>query len=370
MRSRRLAAIALVFTLLVPRHARAQQSQVVATPPDYPRGRISGYVFGDAYYDVQGSPDHGYVNGVDTLDTNIDNTTNRLIGRDLNGFQIRRVYFQLDNDLSARISTRFRLEADSKSLTSDGKIGVAVKAAYLQAKSVLPRNDVYIGLVTTPMFENSEEFWQYRSIEKTVGDFRGLAPSADIGLLSKGAVDPDHHMSYVAILSNGTGQKPETDRYKRTALALPLRWRDLHLEPYADYEWGVSRADKATYKLFAGYDLPKTSAVGFEWIDRVTHNPGKANSEPVALSFFVRTMPTAVLGAFARVDLWDPDKRASNKVNATLWIAGLDWQPYKDVHLEPNVESMQYSADGTGVTPSHNETQARLTFYYRFSKPS
>lgn len=369
MSRRRMLVMALAIGSLAAGPASAQQSPVVSTPPDYPRGRISGYVFGDVYDNLQGSPDHGYVAGADTLDTNIDNSTTRLIGRDLNGLQIRRVYFQLDNDLSVKYSTRFRLEADGKSLTTDGKIGVFVKAAYLQARSVLPRSDVYVGMVTTPTFENSEEFWQYRAVEKTLGDFRALSASSDLGLEVKGAVDPDHHVAYVAMIGDGTGQKPETDRYKKGYFALPLRIRDLHFEPYADYEWGVGRADKTTYKLFAGYDLPKSSAVGVEWFDRVNHRAGLANQEPRGLSLFARTMPSPAFGAFVRADRWDPDHRAASRVTSTLWIAGFDWQPYKDVHVMPNVESMQYVSKGGAVTPNHDETQLRLTFYYRFNKP-
>ena len=197
MSSRRVAAIVLASVLLFARPGAAQQPPVAATPPDYPRGRISGYVFGDLYDNIQGSPDHGYAGGADTLDTNIDNSTTRLIGRDLNGLQIRRVYFQLDNDLSVRYSTRFRLEADGKSLTSDGKLGVYVKAAYLQARSVLPRNDVYVGMVATPTFETADEFWQYRPVEKTIGDFRALSASSDLGLELKGALDAEHRVGYV-----------------------------------------------------------------------------------------------------------------------------------------------------------------------------
>jgi hypothetical protein len=35
----------------------------------------------------------------------------------------------------------------------------------------------------------------------------------------------------------------------------------------------------------------------------------------------------------------------------------------------PNVVQMQYKAQGTAVAPAHHDTQARLTFYYKFSKP-
>src|SRR5437762_674858 len=140
---------------------------VTPTAPDFPRGKISGYLFGDYYYNVVGDPRHAYTStGTDSIGkANIDAAA-KPITRDLNGFQIRRAYFQLDNDLSIKYSTRFRLEADSKSLTSDGKVGLAVKAAYLQARNAYPRADFYFGILTTPIYEVAEDFWGYRSIEK------------------------------------------------------------------------------------------------------------------------------------------------------------------------------------------------------------
>jgi hypothetical protein len=94
-----------------------------------------------------------------------------------------------------------------------------------------------------------------------------------------------------------------------------------------------------------------------------------ANSEARAFSAFARAMPIPTLGAFVRADRWIPNKRNANRVDQDLLMAGLDWQPYKDVHIMPNVESAQYRAKGTAVAPAHHDTQARLTFYYKFSKP-
>src|SRR5207247_11153269 len=134
-------------------------------------------------------------------------------------FQIRRVYFQLDNDLSIRYATRFRLEVDGRSLTSDGKITAFVKNAYLQAKSVWPRGDLWIGMVATPTWETAEEFWQYRSVEKTIGDFLGIASVSDLGVRASGNLDQDHHVGYAVMVGDGTGQRPETNRDKRFYLA-------------------------------------------------------------------------------------------------------------------------------------------------------
>jgi hypothetical protein len=358
----------LVVLMLAAAPCAAQVVPVTPAPPDFPRGRISGYLFGDYYYNAVGDPRHAYnAAGADTVNpVNIDGTKN--IGKDLNGFQIRRLYFQLDNDLSIRFSTRFRLEVDSRSLTSDGKLGVNVKAAYAQARNIFPRADLLFGVLSTTIWEGSEEFWQYRSIEKTIADFRGLGTAADIGAELKGYVDPGHRVGYTATVANGLGQKPEDNRYKKFYLSLPLRFGDLRVEPFADYENAFGSSDRATYKLFAGYEARRV-AVGLEALDRVNHRPAGGNQEPRGLSIFARGTPSATLAAFARVDFWNPDRRLAKRVDSQLWIAGLDWQPLKDVHVMPNVEATQYDAKGGAAAPAHHDLQARLTLYYRFSRP-
>jgi hypothetical protein len=359
-----LAAAALVATPVA-----AQTPAATPTPPDFPRGKISGYIFADTYYNLDGDPTHHYnASGADSDKVNIDNSFTKLIGKDLNGVQIRRVYFQLDNDLSIKYSTRFRLEVDGKALTSDGKIGVFVKSAYALARSVIPRGDLYIGMASTPTFENPEEFWGYRSIEKTLADFRGIASSSDLGLLLKGWVDGTHRVGYSAMIGTGTGQKPEDNRYKRLYLAIPIRLGDLRVEPYADYENAPAGTDRATYKLFMGYEFRRL-AVGVEALDRVAHRRTGGNQEPRGLSMFVRGTATPSLSGFARFDLWQPDHRADDRVDSQLWVAGLDWQPLKDVHFMPNVEGTRFDAKGAAVAPSHDEVQARVTVYYKFSKP-
>jgi hypothetical protein len=381
----RAAILVTLMTFMIPWTAQAQQSPdttqtapepavmtpppvpVTQTEPDFPRGRISGYMFGDAYYNVAGDPVHTYVGSADLGKPNIDGAPN--IGKDLNGFQVRRVYFQLDNDLSVKFATRFRLEMDGKELTSGGKLGVFVKNAYLQAKNVVPRGNFFFGEINTPTFENSEEFWQYRSIEKTIADFRGIASSSDLGVELKGYADGGHKVGYSAMIGDGQGQKPETNRYKRMYLSVPLNpVRDFKIEPYVDYEWGVAGADKALYKVFAGYEFKK-AAIGGEAVDQVAHSRVLPNTEARGFSVFARAMPSPTLGAFVRADRWQPNTRLDNRIDQDLLIGGIDWQPYKDVHIMPNVESLQYRAKGTAVAPAHHDTQARITFYYKFSKP-
>jgi hypothetical protein len=368
-----IAVPAVLLGLVLAGSARAQGSQVTPTAPDYPRGKISGYMFGDYYWNAAGDPSHHYnAAGADSGQVNIDGNGKTVITKDLNGLQFRRLYLQLDNDLSARYSTRVRLEADGKSLTSDGKIGINVKALYVQAKSVLPRMDVYAGLVSVPFFDVTEEFWAYRSIEKVLPDFRGFSPSADLGVQAKGFFDTNHVLGYNVLLGNGNGQKTETNRQKRVSGSLPVRWKDLHFEPYIDYENFFGGQDRLSWQVMLGYDLPKHGAVGYVVTDQIRHAPVGPYKEFLGHSLFARVQPNPKLGGFARFDLFLNDKRAANRVDQQLWIAGLDWQPFGDVHVMPNVEAMQYTGKGTGaasVAPVHNETQARITFYWRFSKP-
>ena len=158
---------------------------------------------------------------------------------------------------------------------------------------------------------------------------------------------------------------------------------DLRFEPYIDYQSVrvnllpkvathtdsvAVNQDQATYKLFTAYEFRRV-AVGLEGLVRVNHQGHPATKEPRGASLFARGAITPTVGAFARVDAWQPDHRAASRVDARLWIAGVDWQPSKDVHVMPNIETTQYLSRGGAVVPHDHDLQARITFYVRFSRP-
>jgi hypothetical protein len=205
-------------------------------------------------------------------------------------------------------------------------------------------------------------------MEKVLPDFRGYSPSADMGIEAKGFVDANHVLGYTALIGNGTGQKTETNRQKRVSGSLPIRWKDFHVEPYVDYESIFGGNDRLTADD-AGlrHAVPRRDRLGGD-------EPGPAHAhgpykELRGQSFFLRVQPKEVLGAFVRVDLFAPNHRAANRVDQQLYIAGIDWQPFKDVHIMPNIESMQYTAKGTGLVPPHHDLQARITFFWKFARP-
>jgi len=189
--------------------------------------------------------------------------------------------------------------------------------------------DFFFGEVKTPTLENSEDFWAYRSVEKSILDIQGLTPSSDFGLEAKGFADPGQHVGDSAMVGDGTGQKPDTDRFKKWYLSVPVRFGDLRVEPALEYQsvrvdlakvrahrdsLGLNN-DQAPYKVFAAYEL-RRAAVGVEVYTRVNHKvPSTKATEPRGISVFAR---------------------------------------------------------GTGpasVTPPYHDLQARVTFYYRYSRP-
>ena len=109
--------------------------------------------------------------------------------------------------------------------------------------------------------------------------------------------------------------------------------------------------------------------IGYALCQQVKHHPNTPSNDAFGHSFFARVAPIPQLGGFVRLDLWQPDRRLAKRVDQRLWIVGLDWQPVKDVHVMPNLEAMEYVARGGAVVPPHHDVQARMTFYWKFSRP-
>src|SRR5512146_3331458 len=168
-----MRAVQLIVVLALTALPAVAQDSLKAVPApgqSEPKGKLSGLMFGDYFYNI------------DQRDT---------AKKDLNGIQLRRIYFTYDYAISPNFDTRFRLEADQSALTSDGKIGVFVKDAYLKWKGIFEGSDVLFGVSPAPAFDASEEAWGYRSLEKTIMDLRGIVPSRDLGVDLKGKLTDD-----------------------------------------------------------------------------------------------------------------------------------------------------------------------------------
>src|SRR5262249_35719349 len=137
--------------------------------------------------------------------------------------------FTYDYDISQKFNTRFRLEADQLANTSNGKIGVFVKEAYLKWKDIFGGSTFGFGIQPTPAFDISEAAWGYRSLEKTIMDLRGIVTREDIALSLRGRLDGDGNINYWVMFGDNSGNTPETDKYKRY-------YGMLHAKPFKNFQ--------------------------------------------------------------------------------------------------------------------------------------
>lgn len=324
-----------------------------------------------------------------------------------NSFSLRRFYFTFENNITADIKVRFRLESAHGKYGATSKINPFVKHAYLEWTNLIPRHKLYIGIAETNAFKNAEKYWGYRSIEKTIMDINKISSSADMGIALKGDLfgDAAHHWLTVF---NGTGYgSSEVDRYKKIGYAFWLTpVNGLMIEGYADYENQdpdepqtatvfkyakdyIGSSGYYTVKGFIGYDHPRFT-IGVEAFMRTNKESGikdviivddaiasysKFDVKRFGFSIFGSIItPAPKLKAFARYDYYDPNTEDKVYTNFSdgkltggvddeyyLFIAGLDYIPRGNVHIIPNVILKSYTQDS-----KNTDITARITLYYKF----
>ena len=339
------------------------------------KGRISGYMFGDYFYNA-------------TRDTGITSLANVANGgkKDLNGFQLRRVYFAYDYDISESFSTRIRLEADQISNTSTGKIGLFVKDAYLQWKDIFKGSDLFFGISPTPTYKVTESIWENRFLEKTIMDLRGIVPSRDLAVALKGKIDSEGMFKYWLMIGDGTGNKPETDKYKRFYGHLqftPIKqltatlYADLKARPNIDDPTSTTNPPETvanndlTYALFLGYKEKDTYSFGAEAFltqrqNGMVTNGELANKSGMGLSVFGTYYFSKMLSFAGRFDNYNPNTDSDVKGDSRNWfIFSLNYKPDEKVTISPNVVIETYESIPNGRSIDASVTP-RITFFYSF----
>lgn len=320
-------------------------------------GKLSGLFFIDYFYKVGG----------DTSQAGGTSQFSAPMQQGMNAFHLRRLYLTYDHVFDESFVGQTILESNDKSLEPGGRFGLFLKTAFVEWKGALPQTDVSFGLIPTPawVWGISERTWGYRSVEKTIADFRNLGAATDFGMAVRGRVDTRGQYSYIISVGNGTAQKPETDKNKKfygEFLAKPTP--ELMLEAYGDYEYKGSTQETYTGKGVAAYAMPSW-VIGAEAVYQTQSNvtPGVTRN-PFGISVFGSFVVPWETGQkiFARVDFYNPDLNTTTtgytEVFATL---GLDFILHENIHLIPNLWLNQFSAKSSATAKKDPDVVVRIT---------
>jgi len=340
-------------------------------------GKFSGQVFADYFYNI-------------SRDGRFSDFSNTVMEgpKDFNGFVLRRAALNYDQTISEKFSARFRLEADSKSNTSNNKIGVFVKDASLKWKDIFTGSDLILGIQPTSSFEVAEKYWGYRSLEKTVQDLRGFVASRDLGIALRGKLTENGSVNYAVMFGNNSANSPETDKYKRYYAAFDFKpFDNFSVALTGDFKSRASIQDPNNLgetlahnsilgSLFLGYGEKNKYSLGIETVYQINQNSWQTTNEPIpidirnvnglALSAFGSYWFSETVAGLIRYDYFDPNIDELSKGNSrNYFIAGVDFKADKNISIIPNliIESYENLSDGTSFDAS---LTGRVTLAYNF----
>jgi len=339
------------------------------------KGRISGYMFGDYFYNA-------------ARDTGINSLPNAANGgeKDFHGLQFRRIYCAYDYKISEVFSTRFRLAYEPGSYTSDDKLGVFIKDAYIKWADIFEGSDLIVGIQPTSIWQISEEVWGNRFLEQTIMDLRKLASSRDFAISLKGRFDSEGVFKYWIMVGNNSSSKPELDKYKRFYFHFqltPIRqltatlYADLKMKPDIEDPTSISNTpatvsnNDLVYALFIGYKEKNKYTFGLEGFlnqgqNGMISNGSLKDKTGMGISVFASYNFINELGLVGRYDYYDPNTDPGIKGDSRNWfIFSLNFQPDEKVTFSPNVVVETYESLPNGRSIDASITP-RITFFYTF----
>lgn len=391
-----------VFGLFLCNSSKAQftlnsDSAFKANSPN--SGRLWGYAFGDFYYKAHS-------------DSLFRGGSNQYTGipEKRNAFAFRRIYLGYDYNISKTFSAELLLSAEDNTsnvsssgvttttgdLLTDNKLAFYIKLANIRWKNIWKHTDLVVGQVSTPAFPLlTEKIWSYRSIERTITDIR-RTPSYDLGVTLQGKFDDKGNYGYNLMVGNGTGAKPENDKFKWFYGDVYAMFLDkkLVVDVYADYQklnWTDGfHHSRNMLKGFVAYNTPDLT-IGTEAF--VNHGKNDVvgingnikdttDANATGISVYVHgNIVKNKLRFFARYDNYNPDTKYDDSFSKYTGLsgnyepnnkedfitAGLDYTPVKNVHFMPNIWYNNYKTQQPQKNTDY-DLAYRLTFYFVFGK--
>ncbi len=323
-------------------------------------GYVHGLIVGDYFYKTGG----------DTQPYGTASQFSQPLPKDSSAFQIRRLQLFYDYTFSDHFFTRFQVEGNEKSLDPGGRLGLYMKAAYLEWKNLIPKSSLFIGLVPTPTWFNVENQWGYRSIEKTITDYRGLGSQTDLGVHLRGTLFSEGSAGYSLMIGNGNAQKPENNKYKKYYAALngkPVE--NVYIETYIDYESYAQEKDRLTWKTFLSYREPSL-LIGAEILEQIQKNQDALlhDYDIFGISLFSWYQLSEQWKVFGRIDSYDPNQYSSNSGFSECFLSfGIDYMPISNIHFMPNIWINTFMDKSSAGRTKEPDIVPRLTFFFAFN---
>jgi hypothetical protein len=294
--------------------------------------KVSGTLFGDYAYKFH----------TDSLVGKRKNTSEyNGLSKNFGAFNIRRAYLNVDYDISSRVHAEVVLAHESTTPTGafeilpDNNKAMFMKYADVRIKQIFPGSDLIIGQQRTPTFATaggSEPVWQYRSIERTVADFRRLASSTDLGVGLEGKYF-DGKLGYNILYGNNLGAKVD-QTLPSSAGTSPRIYGDVYYKffnrlevqlysDYSAYNYNYDSAktkfqsSSATIKAFIAYIHP-VFTIGVEAYEQInTYAANDVTGEVPATSWSgVNALAPPKAGAYT-ANL--KDLRSTNPVGLSVF---------------------------------------------------
>ena len=280
--------------------------------------------------------------------------------KNLNGFNVDRMYLTLKGALSDRFSYRGTTDIYTSKADANLSSVVVLKYAYVDWKA----NAWFKlrgGVIQTPWIDYMNKAWGYRGVAKVLADQEKYQSSSDLGLAGVAKLPSKLGEVWVSV-HNGTGnKKKETDRYKDVAGRLIFRpfqdagkaWQPLEIAAhvyegrFADGERRIRWGGLVFYRhqqfsLGLNYDVRQDSTV---------HGAGVSVFGEVKLGFIKGLDGFSVIGRWERYDrnTATPDNHHHRR------IVGLVYKPTSKLALVLNTQAVTKSTasyekyDGTMV---------------------
>ena len=126
-------------------------------------------------------------------------------------------------------------------------------------------------------------------------------------------------------------------------------------------------------RVFGSYQL-ESFRIGVEYADQTLRQTDESDVKRRLLSAFVSGDVMDQVALFLRVDrMFDPNPAGDRiafipfdpTANSIFILAGVEWNPIKDVFFTPNFEYISYGQNSAGETPG-DDLYGRVTFFWKF----